>query len=170
MLVFNFKIRDLRFSDCKTIPQAFALQGWEKAESLYLQYLKWQESGVRDVLIGCVNNTFSGYLTISWQANYLPFRRQNIPEIVDFNVLKKFQRQGIGTALMDEAERRIGLRAKVAGLGVGVHKDYGPAHILYVKRGYIPDGNGLTLDSKPLEYDDQVTIDHSLTFAMTKQV
>ena len=35
-------------------------------------------------------------------------------------------------------------------LGVGLHKGYGPAQRLYVKRGYIPDGSGLWFNNEPL--------------------
>jgi hypothetical protein len=30
------------------------------------------------------------------------------------------------------------------GLGVELCADYGPAQMLYIKKGYIPDGNGVT--------------------------
>lgn len=60
--------------------------------------------------------------------------------------------------------------APVAGIGVGMTPDYGAAQILYVKRGYIPDGRGLTKDGLPLVYGGQVTIDDSLTLYFLKSL
>src|SRR5215216_2849397 len=62
----------------------------------------------------------------------------------DFNALPRFRQQGIGTRLMDEAERKVSERSGVAGIGVGLSPDYGAAQRLYALRGYAPDGKGLT--------------------------
>lgn len=163
-------IRDLEESDCQIIENAFAAQGWGKKASKYQKILAQQEKGERDFLFAALDGVFAGYVTICWKANYLPFREKGIPEIVDFNVLKKFQRKGIGTALMDEAEKRISKVSKIAGIGFGLTKDYGPAQILYIKRGYIPDGNGIVMDSKPLAYETQVTVGDDLVFCLIKEL
>lgn len=117
-----------------------------------------------------VEGIFAGYLTIKWQSDYAPFRAANIPEIVDFNVLKKFQRLGIGSKLMDEAERRIKRVSKRAGIGFGVYQDYGAAQVLYVKRGYVPDGNGINRNSVPLRHGDVETIDDGLILCLVKDL
>ena len=129
-----------------------------------------QEQGIRDFLLATFENEFAGYLTINWTSHYPPFRNRGIPEIVDFNVLKKFQRRGIGTALMDEAERRIQQVSPIAGIGFGITKDYGAAQILYIKRGYIPDGRGLLLDGESLDYGRRVTISDDLVICLTKHL
>ncbi|MEO1655994.1 MAG: GNAT family N-acetyltransferase [Bacteroidota bacterium] len=162
-------LREIRESDCELISQAFQKQGWPKPVSQYQQYLKYQAEGSRDILIAEIQGEFAGYLTILWTSHYQPFREKQIPEIVDFNVLKKFQRQGIGTALMDEAERRIQSVSKYAGIGFGLYKDYGAAQILYVKRGYVPDGNGIVIDSQPVAPGSQVRVDDDLVFCLIKE-
>ena len=133
-------LRALRAEDAEPIAAAFAAQGWHKPAAQYVAYLRQQEAGTRDVLVAEVNGDFAGYVTIVWESDYLPFRVAGIPEIVDLNVLIKYRRQGIATALLDKAERRIGKRAHIAGIGVGMTGDYGAAQILYVRRGYRPDG------------------------------
>jgi len=163
-------IRSLKKEDCKKISDGFVAQGWNKPESQYLKYLEFQKRGERDILIAEYENEIAGYLTINWKANYPPFLEKGIPEIVDFNVYKKFQRQGIGTALMDEAEARIKKRSSIAGIGFGITKDYGAAQILYVKRGYIPDGKGLIKNSKSLKNGDRVVIDDSLVICLLKKL
>ncbi len=164
----NFILRNIFPEDCTLISQAFVAQNWTKPVAQYERYIEYQNTGERDIIIAELNGEFAGYLTINWLSAYAPFREKGIPEIVDFNVLKKYQRLGIGTALMDEAERRIKTVSNYAGIGFGVTPDYGAAQILYVSRGYVPDGNGLLIDSKPVQYGDMVTIDDSLVLCLIK--
>lgn len=164
------ELRAIRLSDCQAIHEAFKEQGWNKSAAKYENYVEFQESGVRDVIIATVDGAFAGYLTIMWASNYPPFREKDIPEVVDFNVLKKYQRQGIGAQLMDEAERRIKKVAAVAGIGFGVYTDYGPAQILYINRGYKPDGRGLIKDYFPVPKGTEVRVDDSLVIYLTKSL
>ena len=161
-------LRKIQLADCQLISHAFGQQGWDKPVSQYERYFELQETGQRDIMLAEYQNEFAGYLTINWQPGYGPFKERNIPEVVDFNVLKKYQRLGIGTVLMDEAERRIKQVSDYAGIGFGVMKDYGAAQILYIKRGYIPDGKGLMKDTKSLDYGDKIVVDHSLAFYLIK--
>ncbi len=163
-------LRKIQKSDPQKISQAFLSQGWNKPISQYEQYYEYQETGKRDIIIAELDGDFAGYLTIKWQSDYLPFQEKEIPEIVDFNVLKKYQRHGIGTRLMDEAENRIQKVSDFAGIGFGVYKDYGAAQILYIKRGYIPDGRGLVKDSISLKKGDSVTVDDSIVFCLVKKL
>jgi len=164
----SLQLRKIKITDCQVISESFQKQGWDKPVSQYKAYLACQEKRERDIIIAEMNQEFAGYLTIKWQSDYIPFKEQGIPEIVDFNVLKKYQRQGIGSHLMDEAEIRIKRVSRFAGIGYGVYKDYGAAQILYINRGYKPDGNGLIKNSVPLKYGEIVTIDDSITFNLIK--
>lgn len=164
----SLKIRAMVPEDCLRISEAFATQGWNKPVEQYRKYYHLQQEGTRDVLLAERNGTFAGYLTIQWVSHYRPFREAAIPEIVDFNVLIKYQRQGIGTALMDEAEERIRRVSKRAGIGFGITRDYGPAQILYIRRGYIPDGRGLIKDSISLTHGQHVEINDDLIIYLTK--
>ena len=166
----NINLRKLSSKDPEIISHAFKLQSWNKPKSQYQNYLRMQENGVRDILVAEINSEFAGYLTISWKSNYGPFLESGIPEIVDLNVLQKFQQQGIASCLLDEAESRIRNVSQLAGIGFGMYSDYGPAQILYIKRGYIPDGNGLVCDFTPLKYGDKITLDDRLAMYLTKQL
>jgi GNAT superfamily N-acetyltransferase len=66
----------------------------------------------------------------------------DIPEIKDFGVFSKFQRNGIGTGLMDNIETVAATMSDTVCLGVGLHSGYGVAQRMYAKRGYIFDGTG----------------------------
>lgn len=163
-------IRSIQPPDCKLISTAFERQGWSKPESLYKSYLELQGTGQRDILIAESEGNFAGYLTIKWESDYPLFRQKGIPEVNDFNVLYKFQRKGIGTRLMDEAENRIKQRSALAGIGFGITKDYGAAQILYIKRGYIPDGNGMMRNHQPLKYGEEVRVDDDLVIYLIKEL
>lgn len=163
-------IRPLAVEDSPIISAAFADIGWNKPVSQYEKYLVEQDRGERDVLVAEIGGQFAGYVTIVWETAYEPFREAGIPEVQDFNVLPAYRRQGIGTALMDEAERLIGERGEVAGIGVGMYADYGNAQRLYVLRGYVPDGRGLTYDRKVLAPGEPTVNDDSLALYFTKRL
>jgi GNAT superfamily N-acetyltransferase len=163
----------IRLLDEKDIPEitiAFQELGWHKPASLYERYLKEQWNGLRRVFVASLEGEFAGYLTICWRSSYEPFRNQHIPEIVDFNVLPKFRRQGIGTQLMDVAEHNIAGVNRVAGIGVGLDPDFGAAQRLYVLRGYIPDGRGLHYRDHYVTYGEQIAVDYDLTLYFTKEL
>jgi GNAT superfamily N-acetyltransferase len=161
-------IRELSAADGPVIARAFTAQGWHKPEEQYRRYYEQSARGERAVLVAEDAAGFAGYVTIEWASGYAPFREAGIPEIVDFNVLIRCRRQGIGTALMVEAERRIRERSRVAGIGVGLTADYGAAHILYVRRGYVPDGRGLWQAERHLRYGESALVNDDLALFFTK--
>ena len=162
-------VRDMVELDCVSISSAFAEQGWNKPLRQYQDYWREMQQGLRTVLVAEDSGQFAGYVTIVWQSECPPFRQHGIPEIVDLNVLIKYRRRGIGSALMDAAETRVGSRSNVVGIGVGLPADYGPAQIMYVKRGYAPDGRGLCRGARQLRYGETVVVDDDLTLYFTKR-
>jgi ribosomal protein S18 acetylase RimI-like enzyme len=163
-------LHDLTEQDCPIITTAFTAQRWNKPLAQYQRYYLEQLEGQREVILAKVCGQFAGYVTIVWSSNYPPFREANIPEIVDFNVLIAHRRHGVGTALMDEAERRIAQRSPAAGIGVCLTPDYGPAQILYAQRGYIPDGRGIFQNGRHCRRGDQVVVDDDLALCLTKSL
>lgn len=163
-------IRPLERKDIPAIAEAFRELGWKKPASQYERYFAQQELGVRDVYIAFVEGQFAGYLTICWESSYKLFLVHSIPEIVDFNVLPKFRRMGIGTLLMDKAEQEIAKVSTVAGIAVGMTSDYGAAQRLYILRGYIPDGRGLHWRDHYVNYREEVVIDDDLALYLTKEL
>lgn len=163
----------IRLFDNKDIPEitrAFEEIGWNKPAALYEQYFMEQTFKTRSVYIALVKGIFAGYLTICWRSSYENFRKANIPEIMDFNILPKFRRMGIGTQLMDRAEEEILRASSIAGIGVGMTADYGAAQRLYVRRGYVPDGQGLNWRHHSINYGEVVTVDDDLVLYLTKEL
>jgi len=166
----NLIIRLLEASDIPQIAKAFEELGWNKPQSQYERYLTEQKLDMRNVHVAFVDEHFAGYLTICWVSSYEPFQNEGIPEIVDFNVLPRFRRQGIGTQLMDKAESVIVKISPLAGIGVGMDADYGAAQRLYVLRGYVPDGRGLHHRDHFVKYGEQFTVDDDLALYLTKEL
>src|SRR5437773_3250018 len=151
----NISVSSLLAAECSVIADAFTRQDWSKPLEQFQQYLREQAAGSRVVLIANVRKEFAGYVSIVWTSNYAVFREHSMPEIQDFNVLKKYQRRGVGTRLMDAAESLIAERSDFAGIRVGLTADYAVAHRLYIKRGYLLDGNGISYRDEVLKYGDE---------------
>ena len=159
----------LQSSDIGEIVAAFAALGWGgKDRAQYERYLREQEGGARTVLLARWDGVFAGYVTVQWHSAYEPFAAGNIPEVNDLNVLPAFRRRRIGSALMDWAERQIATRSALAGIGVGLHHDYSAAQRLYVLRGYVPDGRGITAHGTRLNGGDSAKIDDDLVLWLIK--
>jgi GNAT superfamily N-acetyltransferase len=166
----DLTIRPLAEADLQTIAAAFAATGGNSPAGQCERYLDEQRRGERDVLVAFLEDAFAGYLTVVWRSGYIPFREAGIPEIVDFNVVPGLRRRGIGPRLMEAAERLIAGRSAVVGIGVGLDPDYGAAQRLYVKRGYVPDGRGLTAGGRPVRWGETVTVDDGLNLHLTKDL
>ena len=164
------QIRSLASRDIGEIVAAFDAVGWNKPASQYERYVGEQSRGERAVWVAFAAGAFAGYVTVNWAPSYPPFRDASIPEIQDLNVLPKLRRNGIGSVLLERAERAIAERSIVAGIGVGMDGDYGAAQRLYVQRGYIPDGRGLSYRNRTLHYGDDTRVDDDLVLYFTREV
>lgn len=164
------EIRELQERDILPIAEAFDAIGWSKPASQYRRYLAEQSEGSRQVLVAFENDNFVGYLAIVWKSDYPPFAEKQISEIQDFNVLPNARRKGIGTKLMNAAEEIVSQKSAIIGIGVGLQADYGAAQRLYVLRGYVPDGRGISWQNRFPKYGEQVTVDDRLNLYFTKNL
>lgn len=111
-----------------------------------------------------------GYVQLIWRPIYAPFRALGIPEIQDLAVISEYRRQGLGERLVRHCEdlARAQKTAEI-GIGVGLHSRFGAAQRLYVRMGYIPDGNGVVYDEdNPVNRGDLRPIDDLLTLKFVK--
>lgn len=139
----NVLIRDLQASDARIITDEEIAQGWHQTIEKYENRLKDQAEGKCVSLVAEYKGSVAGYINVYPNATGGAFRNKGLPEIVDFGVLEKYRRRGIGAKLMDAAEAVAAQYADTVYLGVGLHSGYGSAQRMYVKRGYIPDGSGV---------------------------
>jgi GNAT superfamily N-acetyltransferase len=167
-------IRPLIRENIVAISEAFNQIGWNKPASLFEEYLKEQELGARIVWVAHIYDQFAGYITLKWQSLYPSFKAQNIPEISDLNVLPAYRKIGIGSLLLDTTEKAAATKSEVVGIGVGLYAGvdggYGAAQRLYVKRGYIPDGKGVTYNYEPTVPGNSYPLDDDLVLWFTKRL
>ncbi len=143
------KIRNLEERDAPVIVAEEVAQGWGNDMEKYRIRLKDQAEGTAISLVAEYRGNVAGYINVYPNALWGPFA--GYPEIVDFGVLEKYRRNGIGSKLMDIAEQIASEYADMVYLGVGLHSGYGSAQRLYVKRGYLPDGSGVWYQNKVCE-------------------
>ncbi|MBP9694080.1 MAG: GNAT family N-acetyltransferase [Alphaproteobacteria bacterium] len=172
--VNDLSIRPLAPNDIDLMTDAFCKVGWDKPASVFQKYLKEVETGERLVWVAHLHEQFAGYITLKWQSEYLSFKEQNIPEIMDLNVLPRFRKMGIGSHLLDLAEQEAATKSDRVGIGVGLYAGvdggYGAAQRLYVKRGYIPNGKGITYKYEPTIPGNSYSLDDDLVLWFTKKV
>lgn len=126
-------IRHMEEADAQLFCDAYNAQGWHDSVDGYLMRLKDQAEGKCIALTAVYQGQPAGSLYLYMTAHEGPFKDKGWPEIVDFNVLQKHQRKGIGHRLMDTAEQLAGQTADTVCLGVGLSKEYGTAQRMYVK-------------------------------------
>lgn len=122
-----------------------------------------------DIMLAFSEEKLCAFCLLNWEPRYSLYRKLNIPEIQDLNVLPHHRRMGIATTLITECEAiaRAEL-CELVGISVGLTKDYGPAQILYTKLGYVPDGNGVTYDREGVHAGKSYPVDDNLALMMTK--
>ena len=168
MMNYNIEIRRMNESDPQIITDEEIKQGWNQNVKKYLKRLKDMSEGKCISLVAEFNGEVAGYINLYFNRIEGPFK--NLPEIVDFGVLEKFRNKGIGTALMDEAERLASEISEIVYLGVGLHSGYGSAQRMYVKRGYIPDGSGVWYKNDVCEPYSSCANDDELVLYMSKKL
>ena len=173
MIYYNINdilIRDMIKSDPKKITHEEHLQGWkhQKVEK-YTQRLKDVAEGKCVALVAEYKGKVAGYFNIYPDTKSGKFAGKGYPELIDLGVFKKYRRHGIGNALMQVAEDISRRYSDTVCIGVGLHKDYGAAQRMYVKRGFVPDGTGLWWQGKNLApYKDMKNDNEAVIFLSKK--
>jgi GNAT superfamily N-acetyltransferase len=199
-MISQVQVRFLRNQDIPIIVSAFSQIGWDKPAALFEKYLQEAEEARRLIWVAFIKHRhgersatiqritgsprhfvarddeleFAGYVTLKWQSLYPPFNDQNIPEIMDLNVLPPFRKIGVGSMLLETAEKEAVTKSSTVGIGVGLYagKDggYGVAQRLYVKCGYTPDGMGVTYNYQPIIPGNSYPLDDDLVLWFTKKL
>ncbi|HHS3124366.1 GNAT family N-acetyltransferase [Legionella pneumophila serogroup 1] len=167
-------IKSLELSDIPALVDAFQKENWQKPASLFEAYYQEQQHAERLVWLAYFQDQIAGYITLKWISQYEPFAQQKIPEIMDLNVLPSFRKLGIGSSLLITAEEKAASQCDVVGIGVGLYGGpdggYGQAQRLYVNRGYLPDGLGVTYGYKPTVPGQTYPLDDDLILWFTKNL
>ncbi len=164
-------IRDMEAADAQILNDEYTAQGWHPDIDYYHMRMREHAEGKCVALTAVYQGHPAGAVYVYFSAQEGPFKGKGWPEIVDFGVLQKYQRKGIGNRMMDTAERIAAQHADTVCLGVGLCREYGTAQRMYVKRGYIPDGSGVWYQNKQcVQYETVCTIDDDLVLFLSKRL
>lgn len=163
-------IRSMEYGDAQAITDAEIEQGWDASVEKYHKRLEDQSSGKAISLVAEYSGKTVGYINVYPDNTWGAFGGKGYPEIVDFGVLEKYRKRGIGTVLMDVAEEIAATYADTVYLGVGLHSGYGSAQRMYVKRGYIPDGSGVWYQDKICKPYEECKNDDDLVLYLSKKL
>ena len=164
------KIKKIEQSDIKKLFNAFDAVSWNKPIETFEKYLEEDLQNERFVYIANYNNDIAGDITLKFKSTYPHFAKENIPEIMDLNVLPKFRNKGIATKLLDLIENEIAKKYDKIGLGVGLYKDYGSTQSIYIKRGYLPNKLGVSYNYVDCTPGENYRLDDDLILWFIKQL
>ena len=136
-------IRDMLEPDARAFTDAELLQGWHPDINGFYRRLEDQAAGRCVALVAECGGEVAGRIFVYPDSPWGAFGDRGLPELIDFCVLEKFQKKGLGGRLLDLAEEIAARHADTVYLGVGLHSGYGAAQRMYARRGYIPDGSGV---------------------------
>jgi ribosomal protein S18 acetylase RimI-like enzyme len=161
-------IRPLNEKDIDAILCNYSEQGWPKSKEVFVKYLDGQKNNFLYVFVAEYNNDIAGYTVLYTDTGVGPFAFKKIPVISDLIVFEKYQRKGIGSSILDEAEKKAAELSDKVQLGVGLHSGYGSAQRIYIKRGYMPDGTGVWYKNSQLEQYADCKNDDELVLFLVK--
>ena len=163
-------IRDLEPGDAQKITDGEIAQGWHQSVEKYLSRLQDRDGGKCVSLVAEYEGEVAGYVNLYFSVIAGPYLGMGYPEIVDFGVLVKYRRRGIGGKLMDAVEKLAENCADTVTLSVGLHNGYGSAQRMYVKRGYLPDGTGAWYGKKNWPQYEPCCNDDDLVLYFSKKL
>ncbi len=163
-------IRSMEIGDDKIFQETYLSYGWDSSIEVYENYYIEQEENKRKVFVAVCEGEVCGYCTLVLNPAEGPWIGKGYPEIVDLSVFNHMQNRGIGNKLLDVIEQDAAKISDIVFLAVGLHSGYGAAQRIYVKRGYIPDGNGVWYQGKPLEQYAPCCNDDDLLLFMSKKL
>lgn len=167
----SISIRRAENQDISALYTIMERLGYAKDVGYFEHCLELQDQGKRILFIVSDGDKDAGYGILNWVPKYAPFKKLGIPEIQDLNVLKDFRKKGLATALIQHCEKLAKDKGcEHMGIAFGLHSSYGAAQRLYIKLGYIPDGEGATYDRKQIAYGDFKPLDDDLCLMLLKEL
>lgn len=122
----TIEIRLVTQDHIQIITHNFEFFGYPKNQDMFASYWFEHNEGSRVVWIAYDKEHYVivGYVTLLSSSKYKSFYDAHIPEIKDLNVVPSYRKRGIGSLLLDAAERKAFERSESVGIGVGLPWDY----------------------------------------------
>lgn len=167
----TIKLRTASLDDIPKLWDMVLGLGQSKSDGYFDRALDYQKAGKRLVIIASIDGVDVAYGMLAWEPKYTFFRKMDIPEIQDLNVLRSYRRRGVASLIIKHCEdlaREAG--KEYMGIGFGLDASYGAAQQLYVRRGYVPDGNGVTYDRKIVVHGEVRPVDDDMSLMLIKML
>ena len=160
---------ELRTATESDIPALYSLyEGMGKNDDGYFESCLKREY---IILIASEEGQDVGFAMLNFTPKYALYKKLDIPEIQDLNVLPDARQKGIATTIVNKCEELAEEEGKAQiGISVPLNKSYGPAQRLYIKLGYMPDGNGITYDREQVSAEHRYAPDDDLCLMMLKDL
>lgn len=129
----TIRIRPMNENDPVYFSAEECAQVWHSSPDKLNERLQHEKENRCITFVAELNSVGAGYVSLYHQPASGPFTGQTIPEIVDFGVLEKFRRRGIGAKLMDAADQAAMQTNNRVCLDIALHAG---DQRMYVKRGY----------------------------------
>ena len=165
----NIVVRTMNYDDITSICKADNDESEDNKRYLNNQLVN-QDKQECSALLALYNGEIAGYVFLYYQCRWGGLANCNLPGVVDLIVFEKYRKNGIATVLMDVAENIAKTYSDKVYLDVCLNSEYGPAQRFYIKRGYIPDGNGVYYEEKICETNAICKNDDELTLCLIKQL
>lgn len=161
----------LEAGDMPRLLAVIKMLGYQKELEYLEQCFERQNQGDMTIVLVVFEGVDVGYCMMNWAPKYSFFKVHELPEIQDLNILQAYRQRGIGRAVIKYCEglaRDKGCQEM--GIGVGLDASYGAAQRLYIKMGYVPDGQGISYDRKQIAHGEFRPVDDQLCLMMTKKL
>ena len=165
----NVTVRIMNFDDIPSICKADKDES-ESNKAYLRNQLSNQEKQACTALLALYDGEVAGYVFLYYKCKWGGLANIGLPGVVDLIVFEKYRNKGVATALMDAAEEIARKYSNKVYLDVCLNHEYGTAQRLYVKRGYVPDGQGAYYEEKVCEVDADIKNDDELTLCLVKEL
>jgi GNAT superfamily N-acetyltransferase len=164
-----FKIEILQPHEISRALDFYAACGHAYLDTDRQTLVESMESGLWAMIMASDHGEDIGGCYLNWDPKYRLYQRMGLPEIQDLRVLPLYRRRGAGAALIEAAEQlaKGGGRDGI-GLSVGLNAHFGAAQRLYIRLGYMPDGQGVTYMREPVAAGEKRPIDDDLALMLLK--
>lgn len=158
-------------ADLQDLRDIAVRMGSAKPVDYFETSLERQRQKKAALFIAAIGKQKVGYCILNFQPKYGLYKKLDIPEIQDLNVIPGYRRKGVGRALIEYCEKAAAEEGySQAGISFGLHASYGAAQRLYVKMGYVPDGYGVTYDRMAVAAGEIRPVDDDLCLMMVKDL